>query len=48
MRPLGGAFVPGPEVDEIRWLPLERALALLSYRHDREVVRAAVSGAHHS
>jgi hypothetical protein len=38
MEPVGGAFVPHQEVDEVRWLPLEDAGALLSYDRDREVL----------
>jgi 8-oxo-dGTP diphosphatase len=37
-------FVPGSEVDELRWLPAEEALALLSYDRDRDVLRAAGAG----
>jgi 8-oxo-dGTP pyrophosphatase MutT (NUDIX family) len=40
MRACTGEFVPHDEVDEIRWLPREEALATLSYDRDREVVRA--------
>jgi 8-oxo-dGTP diphosphatase len=40
MRPLGGEFVAGDEVDELRWLGLDRALELLDYEHDRDLVRA--------
>ena len=32
-------FEPNKEVDEVRWLPAEEALALLSYEAEREVVR---------
>ncbi len=38
MRPLGGQFEPGREVDELRWLDLAAALALLTYEHDRALV----------
>jgi 8-oxo-dGTP diphosphatase len=31
---------PNDEVDEIRWLALDEAPALLSYEHDRELVAA--------
>ena len=42
MEPLDGtAFEPNDEVDEMRWLTLEEAVALLSYPHDAELVRAA-------
>lgn len=40
MRPVGGAFQPSDEVDEIRWLPVDGALDLLSYERDRPVVQA--------
>lgn len=39
MRPLGGEFVPADEVDELRWLTAEAAVALLDYEHDRALVR---------
>jgi len=34
------SFVPGDEVDEVRWLEPAEALALLSYDRDREPVLA--------
>ena len=40
MRPLGGAFVPSPEVDEVRWLSPDEAARLLSYRRDETVLVA--------
>jgi 8-oxo-dGTP diphosphatase len=42
MRPVAGEaeFVPGEEVDELRWLPPGEAIALLTYDHDRELVRS--------
>jgi 8-oxo-dGTP diphosphatase len=40
MRPRGGEFVPGDEVDELRWLSPADAAELLDYEHDRELVRA--------
>ena len=40
MRPLAGAFVPGPEVDEVRWLPPDEAVRLLSYRREEPVLVA--------
>ena len=40
MRPTGGEFEPGDEVDELRWVEAERALELLDYDHDRELVRS--------
>jgi 8-oxo-dGTP diphosphatase len=42
MRPLGGAFEPNDEVDELRWEPLDAAVALLDYPHDHELVRSVV------
>jgi 8-oxo-dGTP pyrophosphatase MutT (NUDIX family) len=43
MEPLDGEFVPSHEVDEMRWLPTAEADRLLSYEHDRELLRE-VSG----
>ncbi len=40
MTPVGGRFTPTDEVDEVRWLPVEEAKALLSYPRDREVLAA--------
>jgi len=40
MRPLGGEFVAGDEVDELRWLDLGEALEALDYEHDRELIRS--------
>ena len=34
----GGFFTPNEEVDELRWLSLEKAGQLLSYPRDRELV----------
>jgi 8-oxo-dGTP diphosphatase len=39
MEPLDGEFVPSHEVDEVRWLAPDDAEALLSYEHDRELLR---------
>ena len=44
MRPLDGAFHPHDEVDEVRWLSLPEAEQLLTYGHDREVLRAFSAG----
>jgi len=42
MEPVDGApFTPNDEVDEMRWVDLEEAAALLSYPHDAELVRVA-------
>jgi 8-oxo-dGTP pyrophosphatase MutT (NUDIX family) len=38
MAPVSGVFAPNDEVDELRWLVLERASHLLSYPRDRELV----------
>ncbi|HWC69897.1 MAG TPA: NUDIX hydrolase [Actinomycetota bacterium] len=43
MYPVGGAFAPNDEVDEIRWLDAGHAEALLTYPHDRTVLEAALS-----
>jgi 8-oxo-dGTP diphosphatase len=41
MRPLRGGFEPSDEVDELRWIPFERAADVLDYEQDRELVAAA-------
>ncbi len=38
MRPTGGAFVPGDEVDEVKWLPVPDALGAVSRRQDADVI----------
>ena len=38
MGVVGGAFAPTEEVDEIRWLSLDRARRLLSYERDVDVL----------
>jgi len=38
---VGGSFVPNDEVDEILWLPLNKAVKKLTYEHDADVLRAA-------
>jgi len=35
-----GQFTPNAEIDEIRWLPIDQAVTMLSYDHDRPVVLA--------
>jgi 8-oxo-dGTP pyrophosphatase MutT (NUDIX family) len=35
------SFDPTPEVDEVRWLPIAAAEALLSYERDKTVLRSA-------
>jgi 8-oxo-dGTP diphosphatase len=42
MEPTGGEFEPHGEVDELRWLTPREAAHLLTYDHDRDLVRAAV------
>ena len=39
MEAIEGEFEPGDEVDELRWLPSGDAIELLTYEHDRELVR---------
>jgi 8-oxo-dGTP diphosphatase len=41
MEPQHGTFTPNDEVDEMRWMDVEAAAALLTYPHDAELVRAA-------
>jgi 8-oxo-dGTP pyrophosphatase MutT (NUDIX family) len=36
-------FVPGEEVDEVRWVDPAEALSLLTYDRDREVLAAATT-----
>ena len=40
MHPESGAFQPGDEVDELRWTTFGGAEALLTYDHDRALIRA--------
>ena len=42
MEPEGGEFAPNDEVDEVRWLIPGAAVGLLTYPHDRELVRSAL------
>lgn len=37
-RALGGEFTPGSEVDQLEWLPVDAAVAKLTYPHDRDVL----------
>jgi 8-oxo-dGTP diphosphatase len=39
MEPIEGEFEPSDEVDEMRWLSPEDAEQLLSYDHDRALLR---------
>ncbi|HEV7649453.1 MAG TPA: NUDIX hydrolase [Actinophytocola sp.] len=38
-KALRGSFVPGDEVDELRWVSPAAALRVLSYQHDEPIVR---------
>lgn len=38
----GGAFEPGDEVDELRWVAADEAATMLTYRHDRDLLGAAM------
>ncbi|MCU0278634.1 MAG: NUDIX hydrolase [Candidatus Nanopelagicales bacterium] len=41
--PGGPGFAPNKEIDEIRWLPPEPAIAMLSYPRDGDLVRQALA-----
>jgi 8-oxo-(d)GTP phosphatase len=41
----GGTFVPTEEVDELRWVPVEDAGRMLSYTHDRNLLRRVLAEA---
>jgi 8-oxo-dGTP pyrophosphatase MutT (NUDIX family) len=45
MSIVSGAFVATDEVDEIRWMSIDRASRMLSYDRDRLVLDAFASGA---
>jgi 8-oxo-dGTP diphosphatase len=40
MRATEGEFTPNDEVDDLRWLSVEKATEAVSYRHDRAVLSA--------
>ena len=40
----GGAFTPNREVDELRWVPVDEATHVLSYAHDRDLLRRVLTG----
>src|SRR5713101_3043378 len=40
MDVVGGRFRAGTEVDEVRWVTVDEAVDLLSYRRDRALLRA--------
>ncbi|MGH2956443.1 MAG: NUDIX hydrolase [Solirubrobacterales bacterium] len=42
MEPERGEFAPHGEVDELRWVTPDEADELLTYDHDRELVRRAI------
>jgi 8-oxo-dGTP diphosphatase len=44
MEPIEGSFVPHGEVDELRWLTRREAEELLTYEHDKDLVRRALLG----
>ena len=44
MRAVGGSFEPNDEVDDLRWLKPDEAIAALDYDHDRRLV-AQIAGA---
>jgi 8-oxo-dGTP diphosphatase len=44
MHAEGGLFSPSREVDQLRWLDLDEALALLTYDRDRELLNRFASG----
>jgi 8-oxo-dGTP pyrophosphatase MutT (NUDIX family) len=39
MTPIDGDFSPSTEVDEMRWVPVQQAEDLLTYEHDRSLLR---------
>jgi 8-oxo-(d)GTP phosphatase len=41
----GGGFAPNREVDELRWVAVEDAVRLLTYPHDRRMLRRVATGA---
>jgi 8-oxo-(d)GTP phosphatase len=36
-------YVPNPEIDQVRWVPVEEAATLLSYPHDRDTLAEALT-----
>lgn len=44
MEPIEGGFEPHGEVDDLRWLTRREAERMLTYQHDRELVRLALRG----
>jgi 8-oxo-dGTP diphosphatase len=43
MTPNEGTFRPNDEVDELRWVGGEEAMALLTYPHDRDLLRSVLA-----
>ncbi|MEX2202815.1 MAG: NUDIX hydrolase [Actinomycetota bacterium] len=43
MTPDGGAFLPNDEVDELRWVGPDEAMTLLTYGHDRDLLRSVLA-----
>lgn len=43
MYPSVGAFIPNDEVDRLRWVRPDEAVGLLTYGHDRDVIRRATA-----
>jgi len=43
MYPSAGVFLPNDEVDRMRWVRPDEAIELLTYGHDRDVIRRATS-----
>lgn len=39
MEPIAGKFLPGAEIDELRWVTVDEALQVLSYEEDRAILR---------
>ena len=44
MRAEGGVFIPGREVDELRWVPTTQAMELLTLPRDRELLTRFTEG----
>jgi 8-oxo-dGTP diphosphatase len=42
MDPVEGSFEPHGEVDELRWVTIEEAEAMLTYKHDKDLIRRAM------
>jgi 8-oxo-dGTP diphosphatase len=42
----GAAYTPTDEVDDVRWIDLEEAAAVLTYPHDRDLLRSFLAADH--